>query len=215
MTEWPDITATYDAVADEYATTFLEELAAKPFDRALLDRFAIALTDHGPVWDVGCGPGHVTHYLAQRGVRASGVDISHEMLRVAGRVFPGLPRLRADMRTLPVASGGLAGVICFYSLIHLPRLEAPAALAEFRRALRPGGSLLLAVHGGAGEAGAEDWLGKPVAVRATLFGPGEIAALSRAAGLEVVEVTTRAPYGNEYPTHRVYLWTRRPPTAGV
>jgi SAM-dependent methyltransferase len=210
MTDWPDIAATYDAVADEYSAAFRDELAAKPFDRSLLDRFAAAVRGRGPVLDVGCGPGHVAGYLSRRGLWVAGVDRSAGMLRAAAAATPGVPLLRADMRALPAGSGSLAGLVAFYAVIHLRRGQAPVALTEFHRVLRPGGSLLLAVHGGSGETGAMHWLGQPVEIRATLFSARELAALARAAGLEVVELTTRVPYGDEYPTHRVYVWARRP-----
>ena len=35
--QWPDMAATYDAVAEDYAAAFAGELAGKPFDRNLLD----------------------------------------------------------------------------------------------------------------------------------------------------------------------------------
>jgi hypothetical protein len=51
--------ATYDTVAEEYARRIGRELEDKPFDRALLDRFAARMAGQGDVWDLGCGPGHV------------------------------------------------------------------------------------------------------------------------------------------------------------
>jgi len=70
---WPDIAHTYDVAAERYAATFAGELDGKPFDRELLDRYAAALAGRGEVWDVGCGAaGHLTRYLADRGVAASG-----------------------------------------------------------------------------------------------------------------------------------------------
>ena len=74
---WPDIGHTYDVAAEHYAATFAGELDGKPFDRDLLDRYAAARAGRGEVWDVGCGAaGHLTRYLADRGVTASGADIS-------------------------------------------------------------------------------------------------------------------------------------------
>jgi len=62
------LAAKYDRVAEKYAAAFFDELERKPFDRALLDRFAAAAAGRGRVCDVGCGPGHVGRYLAARGV---------------------------------------------------------------------------------------------------------------------------------------------------
>src|SRR5437773_6198242 len=76
----PGVRASYDRVAAEYAERIAGELAGKPFDRALLDRFADQVRPLGPVCDVGCGPGHVTAYLHERGLDVFGVDLSPEMV---------------------------------------------------------------------------------------------------------------------------------------
>ena len=89
-TPWPDIAHTYDVAAEHYAAAFAGELASKPFDRDLLDRFAAALAGGGEVWDVGCGAaGRLTRYLADRGVTASGADISPARWRWRGGASPG------------------------------------------------------------------------------------------------------------------------------
>jgi len=210
-TPWPDIGHTYDVAAEHYAATFAGELDGKPFDRDLLDRYAAAVAGRGAVWDVGCGAaGHVTRYLADRGAAASGADISPGSVAVARRCQPGLTFRVADMCGLPAGDASLAGIVAFYSMIHLPRTRIPAALAEFRRVLRPGGALLIAMHGGAGEIGSDEAFGLPVPVRATLVSAGEIAAMAESAGLEILERHERAPYQGEYPSQRVYLWAEVP-----
>jgi SAM-dependent methyltransferase len=153
---WPDIRASYDVVAATYADRVGGELAGKPADRDLLDQFAAAVAGRGPVWDVGCGAaGHVTRYLADRGVAVIGADLSPGVVAEAGRRQPGLHFRVADLRELPVPGGSLAGIVAFWSVIHLLRPQIPVALAEFRRALAPGGSLLIAMHGPViGEGGA-------------------------------------------------------------
>jgi len=83
----------YDRVAGAYAERYFTELERKPFDRELLDRFAADLRGRGPVCDLGCGPGHVGRYLAERGVEVIGVDLSPGMVALA-RAEPRAP-LRA------------------------------------------------------------------------------------------------------------------------
>ena len=208
---WPDIAAAYDAAAADYADLFGAELAGKPFDRELLDRFAAAVAGRGPVWDVGCGSaGHVTRYLADRGVEAAGADLSPGAVAQARQRQPDLTFHVADLRALPVPGGSLAGITAFYSVIHLPRPQLPVAMAEFRRALVPGGSALIAMHGGAGELDSAEAFGHRNPLRATLVSLAELAAVTQAAGLTVDWQHEREPYPSEHATPRVYLWARRP-----
>jgi SAM-dependent methyltransferase len=220
---WPDIAATYDVAAATYADLFADELAGKPLDRQLLDRFGRAAAGQGPVWDVGCGAaGHITRYLADREVEVVGSDISPGVVAEARRRQPGLDFRVADLRRLPVPDGSLAGILAFYSLIHLPRPQIAVALAEFRRALAPAGVLLLAMHSGttwspdtglrpddgeAGEIVEAQAFGHPVELRVTLVYRAELTRMARAAGLPSISSGERAPYPGEYPTRRIWLWS--------
>jgi trans-aconitate methyltransferase len=78
-----DIQGSYDRVADEYARRIFHELEDKPFDREILDRFAGRVGARAPVYDLGCGPGHVARYLHQRGIHMTGMDLSPGMVRRA------------------------------------------------------------------------------------------------------------------------------------
>lgn len=55
---------------------------------------------------------------------------------------------RAPFYALPVADASLGGILAWYSLIHTPPAELPAALVEFARAVAPGGSLLIGFFDG-------------------------------------------------------------------
>ena len=100
--------ASYDAVAAAYAEALSDELGGKPLDRALLAVFAEQVRDVGRgesrVWDVGCGPGHVTAFLAGLGLRAAGIDLSGEMIEQAAKRHPDLEFSTGSMTALPAAT---------------------------------------------------------------------------------------------------------------
>jgi SAM-dependent methyltransferase len=144
--------AAYDTVSQDYERLLRDELAQKPLDRGLLSTFAavVARDGGGRVVDAGCGPGRITQYLRDLGVDAYGVDLSHRMIDVARRSYPGLCFEVGDIAALPEHDGALAGVVAWYSTIHTPVDALCDVFGEFRRALRAGGWLLLAFHIGDG-----------------------------------------------------------------
>jgi SAM-dependent methyltransferase len=197
--------ASYDQVAADYAAKFFDELDRKPADRALLDAFAAACPRTGRVLDVGCGPGHVGRHLASHGLVVTGIDLSPAMVAVAQKLNPAIEFATADMRALPWDDASIAGIVAFYSVIHIPRPEVPKVLAEFRRVLAPEGRLLLAVHGGTGTIHQDEFLGHCVPFEATYFSLNEIASLVEQAGLHVDDAHQRAPYDFEHQTPRLYV----------
>src|SRR5581483_9633532 len=117
------------------------ELADKPLDRALLDRFAERVRGAGLACDLGCGPGQVARYLHERGAAVIGIDLAPGMVAEARRLNPGITFEVGSMLALDVPDGAWAGIAAFYSIIHIPREDRPRALRELRRVLQPGGVL--------------------------------------------------------------------------
>jgi SAM-dependent methyltransferase len=209
--------ATYDAIARAYHDQLGNELAGKPLDRALLAAF-IELAGDGPVADVGCGPGHVTRFLAALNARVIGIDISPGMLAVAREHAPVLPFAAGSMLQLPSADGTLSGIIALYSIIHLTAAERARACQEFARVVRPGGWLLVAFHVDSPDFAAGQvnhlttWFGQAVELDGYFLEPGDVAADVEAVGFTVTATTIRSPQPDvEYPSRRCYLLAQRLP----
>jgi SAM-dependent methyltransferase len=142
----------YDTVAEDYADILRDELAAKPFDRAMLAAFVdLVKAADGPVADVGCGPGRVSAHLHDLGLTTFGVDLSPAMIAVARRTYPQLQFDEGSMTALDLPDGALVGILAWYSIIHTPPEQLPEVFAEFDRVLAPGGCLLLAFQVGRDE----------------------------------------------------------------
>ena len=149
--DWLEETRTsYDTVAASYADQMRNLLDETPYERAVLALFAdlVRTSGGGPVADVGCGPGRITAHLRDLGVDAFGIDLSPGMIEVARRDHPGLRFEVGSMTDLDLADGSMAGLVAWYSLIHIPDDEISSVLAHFQRVLRPGGPLLLGFHVG-------------------------------------------------------------------
>ena len=145
-----DTRASYDTVADSYAEQTRHLLDETPEERAVLAMFAdmVRVQGGGTVADVGCGTGRITAHLRQLGVDAFGIDLSPGMIAVARREHPGLRFDVGSMTDLALADASVAGLVAWYSLIHVPDDVIQPVFAHFRRVVRPGGTLLLGFHVG-------------------------------------------------------------------
>jgi ubiquinone/menaquinone biosynthesis C-methylase UbiE len=199
--------ASYDRVAAAYGEHFGDELSGKPFDRALLDE--LAARAHGLVCDLGCGPGHVAHYLHQRGAHVLGVDISSGMIDEARRRYPQLHFEAGDMRSLSHDDHRFGAVVAMYSLIHFNESELSAALREIHRVLVPGGVLLASFHRGRASRHVDELLGQRVDLDFYFFEPDQIRRALTGAGFEIDRLLERGPYPDvEAQTDRFYLIAR-------
>ena len=115
------------------------------------------------------------------------------------------------MLSLGIASNSVAGVVAFYSIIHIARDQMITALSEIHRVLRPGGSLLLAFHLGTEIIHESDLWGYPVDFDATLFTTDEMILYLNAARMEVEQAIERDPYPEvEYQSRRGYILATKP-----
>jgi ubiquinone/menaquinone biosynthesis C-methylase UbiE len=155
------MTIDYQRIYGEHADTYDRLVSAEDHEGNLpreLERLAPARGTQ--VLEVGVGTGRVTRLLLAAGcARLVGFDAAPAMLavaraRLAALAFDGPPPAIelavADGRSLPTASGwadlAIAGWVFGHFRQWMPdgwREATGAALAEMRRALRPGGALVI------------------------------------------------------------------------
>jgi SAM-dependent methyltransferase len=108
----------------------------------------LGVPPHARVLDLACGEGRYARALSSLGYRVTGVDLSDDLLERAHELSPDLPGaptyVRGDMRSLPFQQQFEAVVSLFTSFGYFDdRSEDAKVLAGVRRALVPGGRLLL------------------------------------------------------------------------
>jgi ubiquinone/menaquinone biosynthesis C-methylase UbiE len=108
---------------------------------------ASKLAREAPVLEIGCGAGHLTMQLAERGLRVAAIDASRAMVEAtANRANEAEVQERvtvevADVHALPFAADHFDLVV---AVGVIPWLHSPAgAVNEMARVLRPGGQLVL------------------------------------------------------------------------
>lgn len=130
----------YDRLAGDYVRRWGRYVART--NAATLDRLAPRADER--LIDIGCGTGALLAQLAEHGPRArlAGVDLSLAMLAVARASLPrDVALLAARAERLPFADASFdAAASC--SVFHFVP-EPEAALAEWRRVVRPGGRIAI------------------------------------------------------------------------
>jgi SAM-dependent methyltransferase len=183
-----DTRTSYDTVAVSYADQVRDRLDGAPYLRSALALFAdmVRTGGGGPTADVGCGPGHVTAHLHELGIDAFGIDLSPAMIDLARRDHPGQRFEVGSMTDLRLADASVAGLLAFWSLIHIPDETVPSVFGHFRRVLRPGGPLLLGFHVGDGSRlKTQGYGGHPMKVCVHRRQPDRVAAWLRDAGFTI------------------------------
>ena len=108
----------------------------EPVLRPLLDALPV-----GDAIDAACGTGRHAAYLAARGHRVLGFDVSPGMLDVARAKLPDVSFATADVADLPVADDSTDLVVVALALSHVEDLGP--VFAEAARVLRRGGHLVV------------------------------------------------------------------------
>ncbi|MGE7438581.1 class I SAM-dependent methyltransferase [Kitasatospora sp. NPDC001175] len=196
-------------MASEYWGRIGDELTHKPLDRALLTALLEQTDGLGPVADLGCGPGHVTGWLADHGVRSVGIDLSPAMVGIARREHPRAEFRVGDLLRLPAEDGEFGAAVALYSVIHLEPSEMRAAFEEMRRVMRPSGRVLVAFHVGTEVRHLAEWWGLEVDVDFRFFETERVIGWLKDVGLTVEASLERTSHPREAETRRAYVMARR------
>lgn len=176
--------------------TYADPLFHWPNFLLILDRLELRPED--TLLEVGCGGGAFLHKALESGCRATGIDHSGEMVRLAtaqnrDAVARGtLMVLMGEADRLPVPDATFSCAVMTGVIGFLP--DPVAALREIHRALRPGGRIV--VFGGTAALRGTPAAPEPFASRIRFFDVPEIEEVARQAGF--VEVRADTPDMESY-----------------
>ncbi len=122
----------YDNAASfvtSYGSALIDLLDPKPGERIL---------------DVGCGTGHLTHSLRERGAKVVGIDSSPNMIQQARAQYPDLEFVQADASAFTFKEPFDA--VFSNAALHWVT-DAESAVSCMSHALRPGGRFVIEMGG--------------------------------------------------------------------
>lgn len=129
----------YNTIANRY----LAERTRDSQDVRLLDELMERLPVNAKVLDAGCGAGVPISQILSEHFQVTGVDFSEAQVELARKNVPAAEFLCEDMTKMDFPDETFDGITSYYAIIHIPREEHQALLANFHRMLKPGGLALL------------------------------------------------------------------------
>jgi SAM-dependent methyltransferase len=95
---------------------------------------------HATLLDLGCGTGEHLALLEREGIRCTGVDISEDMIAVAGKRYPNIEFVRTDMTDIEYDAAFNIVISLFGSFNYLINdADIESMLMKLRKALKTGG----------------------------------------------------------------------------
>lgn len=132
------------AVYETHAAAWAAARQGKPVEAAerLADRHD---PGHGPLLDLGCGPGILTAALPAGTI---GLDPALAMLDLLKKEVDAAIPVAAEAAHLPFRTRSLGGALVNAVYVHVDRPLLPLALAELHRVVAVGGPIELGMFGG-------------------------------------------------------------------
>jgi SAM-dependent methyltransferase len=146
--------ALYKAVADDLRVAYDGSAEARgsseraPWQLREREAFLLRLRaeNRRSLLEIGAGAGHDSRYFADNGVDVVATDLSPQMVAVCRRL--GLNACVMDVLALGPPVGIFESAYAMNSLLHVPNVDLPKALAAVHRCLRSGALFYLGVYGG-------------------------------------------------------------------
>lgn len=139
----------FDNMANEYVEYFGDDWE---FIKEI-NEFANSFDKEDKILDLGCGSGYITNYLIEKGLNATGIDFSSEMIKIAKKKYPKLNFLLDDFLNIEkhFDENSIDGLIAIYSLYFIPKEQFEEMLKSLSKVLKNGGLFLFVTQIGTGE----------------------------------------------------------------
>lgn len=142
-----------DDVPDAYgsSTRPVEDILGTTVSADDPDRLIIepwAKTVHGSILDVGAGTGRWTGRLTQLGYDVTGLEPAERLVALARQTHPAAQFCVGSIGDLTGTVQRWAGILAWYSVIHMAPEELQTAVSTLHNALADDGTLLLSFFTG-------------------------------------------------------------------
>lgn len=135
----------HNAISEKYFELYKDDTT----DLVYFDKFLNGLKNE--ILDLGCGMGHYSNYMSQKGFKVTGVDFSSKMIDIARANFKGIDFIVNDICNLEfLQNKKFDGVVIAYVLQHLSKQEVVELFKNLNKNLKPNAKILLFLREGEG-----------------------------------------------------------------
>lgn len=141
-----EVESAYRAQARNVTAMLGAEVSAADPDRTVIEPWADTID--GRILDVGSGTGRWAGHLAGLGHDVEGLEPVEPLVDIARRAHPAVPFRLGSIDDLAGSEDRWAGILAWYSLIHMGPDHLPPALAILRSVLQDAGTMLVSFFSG-------------------------------------------------------------------
>ncbi|MEA2070007.1 MAG: class I SAM-dependent methyltransferase [Asgard group archaeon] len=146
----------YNKIAEKYLEFRKRD---NNIELSVFHEFLEYLPEKGLVLDVGCGAGiPFTKFISKKS-KVIGVDISKKQIELAKKHVPEGTFLCMDMLNINFPCDSFDGIVCIYTIIHVPSEKHSNLLKKFQKILKPGGYLFISLSKDKHTNIEKDWFG--------------------------------------------------------
>lgn len=141
-----DVSKAYSSPTFDAEALLGTVISAEDPDRVLIEPWATGVD--GVILDVGSGTGRWTGHLASLGHQIEGLEPATRLVELARQTHPSVTFHHGTIADLSDSPKRWAGILAWYSLIHMGPDELPATLASLRAVAEDDGVLLMSFFSG-------------------------------------------------------------------
>lgn len=132
---------------DVYDTARPDQFTFRDYDR-VLDRIVeygdLPHNNYSRVLDIGIGTGNLARRFLAIGVTVTGIEPSSKMSEICRQRYPEITVMPGDFLNIPLSPQSVDLIVSSYAFHHLTPEEKEKAIMEMKRALKPGGRIVIA-----------------------------------------------------------------------
>lgn len=181
---------TYNKIASNYEKEYENDLSDAPY----IDSF-LSQVEGNYILDMGCGPGTLSKYIANKGYNVDAIDYSEEMLKIAREKINNVNFIQMDMRNVEM-NKKYNGIMLAYSLFHISKDEVKNVLPKYYDLLEDNGVMLIILQEGSGEDYVSENLGTGLKKFINYYSFEEIEKVLNDNNFEIIEKNRKKPISN-------------------